>query len=160
MLKLTVEWISHLKCLSVHRHGIITLQAFSEANRKLWLEAMDGKEPVSQWCHLLFAVHSKLTDSVYLCFFGVHNRTENFRATGQRTTICPAFLGSTQPLACNPTCNLFFREISKTNVQSWSWFIIFIIIHLAVFLAPSYWVTSKNMCGVILWSRPFLKNDS
>uniref|UniRef100_A0A8C3XSZ0 Rho GTPase-activating protein 42 n=1 Tax=Chelydra serpentina TaxID=8475 RepID=A0A8C3XSZ0_CHESE len=27
------------------RHGIITLQAFSESNRKLWLEAMDGKEP-------------------------------------------------------------------------------------------------------------------
>ena len=28
------------------RPGIITLQAFSESNRKLWLEAMDGKEPV------------------------------------------------------------------------------------------------------------------
>uniref|UniRef100_A0A8C5X6F6 Rho GTPase-activating protein 42 n=1 Tax=Malurus cyaneus samueli TaxID=2593467 RepID=A0A8C5X6F6_9PASS len=27
------------------RPGIITLQAFSESNRKLWLEAMDGKEP-------------------------------------------------------------------------------------------------------------------
>ncbi|KAL7983281.1 hypothetical protein Chor_000157 [Crotalus horridus] len=30
------------------RHGIITLQAFSESNRKLWLEAMDGKEPVAR----------------------------------------------------------------------------------------------------------------
>uniref|UniRef100_A0A8C4X881 Rho GTPase-activating protein 42 n=1 Tax=Erpetoichthys calabaricus TaxID=27687 RepID=A0A8C4X881_ERPCA len=30
----------------VERHGIITLQALSESNRKLWLEAMDGKEPV------------------------------------------------------------------------------------------------------------------
>ncbi|XP_069874460.1 rho GTPase-activating protein 42 isoform X1 [Dipodomys merriami] len=30
----------------VERHGVITLQAFSEANRKLWLEAMDGKEPI------------------------------------------------------------------------------------------------------------------
>uniref|UniRef100_A0A8C7EY55 Rho GTPase activating protein 42 n=1 Tax=Neovison vison TaxID=452646 RepID=A0A8C7EY55_NEOVI len=30
----------------VERQGIITLQAFSEANRKLWLEAMDGKEPI------------------------------------------------------------------------------------------------------------------
>ncbi|XP_067842488.1 rho GTPase-activating protein 42 isoform X1 [Heptranchias perlo] len=30
----------------VERHGIITLQAQSEANRKLWLEAMDGKEPI------------------------------------------------------------------------------------------------------------------
>ncbi|XP_069058485.1 rho GTPase-activating protein 42 isoform X2 [Pleurodeles waltl] len=30
----------------VERPGIITLQALSEANRKLWLEAMDGKEPI------------------------------------------------------------------------------------------------------------------
>ncbi|XP_028656116.1 rho GTPase-activating protein 42 [Erpetoichthys calabaricus] len=30
----------------VERHGIITLQALSESNRKLWLEAMDGKEPI------------------------------------------------------------------------------------------------------------------
>ncbi len=29
-----------------HRHGIITLQALSESNRRLWMEAMDGKEPV------------------------------------------------------------------------------------------------------------------
>lgn len=28
------------------RHGIITLQALSESNRRLWMEAMDGKEPV------------------------------------------------------------------------------------------------------------------
>lgn len=28
------------------RHGIITLQALSESNRRLWLEAMDGKEPI------------------------------------------------------------------------------------------------------------------
>lgn len=28
------------------RHGVITLQALSEANRRLWMEAMDGKEPV------------------------------------------------------------------------------------------------------------------
>uniref|UniRef100_A0A4W3IKV0 Rho GTPase activating protein 42b n=1 Tax=Callorhinchus milii TaxID=7868 RepID=A0A4W3IKV0_CALMI len=33
----------------VERHGIITLQAQSEANRKLWLEAMDGKEPVQDF---------------------------------------------------------------------------------------------------------------
>uniref|UniRef100_A0A8B9H8N1 Rho GTPase-activating protein 42 n=1 Tax=Astyanax mexicanus TaxID=7994 RepID=A0A8B9H8N1_ASTMX len=30
----------------VERHGIVTLQALSESNRRLWLEAMDGKEPV------------------------------------------------------------------------------------------------------------------
>ncbi|XP_061660216.1 rho GTPase-activating protein 42 [Syngnathoides biaculeatus] len=28
------------------RHGVITLQALSEANRRLWMEAMDGKEPI------------------------------------------------------------------------------------------------------------------
>ncbi|XP_030056086.1 rho GTPase-activating protein 42 isoform X2 [Microcaecilia unicolor] len=30
----------------LERQGIITLQALSDANRKLWLEAMDGKEPI------------------------------------------------------------------------------------------------------------------
>uniref|UniRef100_A0A8C3RR52 Oligophrenin-1 n=1 Tax=Chelydra serpentina TaxID=8475 RepID=A0A8C3RR52_CHESE len=37
------------------RAGTITLQALSEANRRLWMEAMDGKEPVSiqkiVWCN-------------------------------------------------------------------------------------------------------------
>lgn len=28
------------------RHGIMTLQALSESSRRLWLEAMDGKEPI------------------------------------------------------------------------------------------------------------------
>uniref|UniRef100_A0A8C2Z1G5 Rho GTPase activating protein 42a n=1 Tax=Cyclopterus lumpus TaxID=8103 RepID=A0A8C2Z1G5_CYCLU len=30
----------------VERHGVITLQALCEANRRLWMEAMDGKEPI------------------------------------------------------------------------------------------------------------------
>ncbi|XP_054481197.1 rho GTPase-activating protein 42 isoform X3 [Anoplopoma fimbria] len=30
----------------VERHGVITLQALSESNRRLWMEAMDGKEPI------------------------------------------------------------------------------------------------------------------
>lgn len=30
----------------IEKQGIITLQALSEANRKQWLEAMDGKEPI------------------------------------------------------------------------------------------------------------------
>lgn len=30
----------------VERHGVMTLQAQSEPNRRLWLEAMDGKEPI------------------------------------------------------------------------------------------------------------------
>ncbi|MEJ1272735.1 Rho GTPase activating protein 42 [Cricetulus griseus] len=44
----------------VERHGIITLQAFSEANRKLWLEAMDGKEPI----YTLPAIISKKEESI------------------------------------------------------------------------------------------------
>ncbi|KAF7218745.1 rho GTPase-activating protein 42 isoform X2 [Nothobranchius furzeri] len=30
----------------MERHGVMTLQALSESNRRLWLEAMDGKEPI------------------------------------------------------------------------------------------------------------------
>ncbi|XP_030600927.1 rho GTPase-activating protein 42 isoform X4 [Archocentrus centrarchus] len=30
----------------VERHGVMTLQALSESNRRLWLEAMDGREPI------------------------------------------------------------------------------------------------------------------
>ncbi|CAN9501335.1 unnamed protein product [Ophioblennius macclurei] len=30
----------------VEKQGVITLQALSEANRRLWMEAMDGKEPI------------------------------------------------------------------------------------------------------------------
>uniref|UniRef100_G3T9R6 Rho GTPase-activating protein 42 n=1 Tax=Loxodonta africana TaxID=9785 RepID=G3T9R6_LOXAF len=45
----------------VERHGIITLQAFSEANRKLWLEAMDGKEP-----EYMMIQQSQLKGELYL----------------------------------------------------------------------------------------------
>ncbi|XP_068613010.1 rho GTPase-activating protein 42-like [Brachionichthys hirsutus] len=30
----------------LERHGVMTLQALSESNRRLWLEATDGKEPI------------------------------------------------------------------------------------------------------------------
>lgn len=41
------------------RHNVIyTFQALSEEDRKLWLDAMDGKEPVS---NILFV-------SIILCF--------------------------------------------------------------------------------------------
>uniref|UniRef100_A0AAQ5YNA1 Rho GTPase activating protein 42b n=1 Tax=Amphiprion ocellaris TaxID=80972 RepID=A0AAQ5YNA1_AMPOC len=42
----------------VERHGVMTLQALSESNRRLWLEAMDGKEPVRNfwtWQHIALA---------------------------------------------------------------------------------------------------------
>lgn len=35
-------------CLSfLCRPGVITMQALSEEDRRLWMEAMDGREPVS-----------------------------------------------------------------------------------------------------------------
>ncbi|XP_031427344.1 rho GTPase-activating protein 42 isoform X2 [Clupea harengus] len=37
---------SPLQCFYKVRHGVITLQALSESNRRLWMEAMDGKEPI------------------------------------------------------------------------------------------------------------------
>lgn len=43
---------SEVKSALSLRHGVITLQAVSEANRRLWMEAMDGKEPVGS-VHLL-----------------------------------------------------------------------------------------------------------
>ncbi|KAF3840818.1 hypothetical protein F7725_006680, partial [Dissostichus mawsoni] len=41
----------------VERHGVITLQALCEANRRLWMEAMDGKEPV--YLHSAFIASKK-----------------------------------------------------------------------------------------------------
>uniref|UniRef100_A0A3P9MDZ8 Rho GTPase-activating protein 42 n=1 Tax=Oryzias latipes TaxID=8090 RepID=A0A3P9MDZ8_ORYLA len=38
------------------RHGVITLQALSESNRRLWLEAMDGKEPVRTFEMFVFKI--------------------------------------------------------------------------------------------------------
>uniref|UniRef100_A0A087YKW1 Rho GTPase-activating protein 42 n=1 Tax=Poecilia formosa TaxID=48698 RepID=A0A087YKW1_POEFO len=43
----------------VERHGVITLQALSEANRRLWMEAMDGKEPVCTDLHASFSAQQK-----------------------------------------------------------------------------------------------------
>lgn len=34
--------------LCLHRPGVITMQALSEEDRRLWMEAMDGREPVSR----------------------------------------------------------------------------------------------------------------
>ena len=33
-------------CVCVCRSGVITMQALSEEDRRLWMEAMDGREPV------------------------------------------------------------------------------------------------------------------
>uniref|UniRef100_A0AAR2JZ65 Rho GTPase activating protein 42b n=1 Tax=Pygocentrus nattereri TaxID=42514 RepID=A0AAR2JZ65_PYGNA len=45
----------------MERHGIITLQALSESNRRLWMEAMDGKEPVRKhpWCQSSVTQHDR-----------------------------------------------------------------------------------------------------
>lgn len=47
------------------RHGIITLQALSDSNRRLWMEAMDGKEPVRT--HPLHPSHAIQQNRLCLC---------------------------------------------------------------------------------------------
>uniref|UniRef100_A0A8C8SSZ8 Rho GTPase activating protein 42 n=1 Tax=Pelusios castaneus TaxID=367368 RepID=A0A8C8SSZ8_9SAUR len=59
------------------RHGIITLQAFSEANRKLWLEAMDGKEPVRKFvilCRMRLFLNEAGFNFVRKCIHAVETR--------------------------------------------------------------------------------------
>uniref|UniRef100_A0A3B5LGK2 Rho GTPase activating protein 42b n=1 Tax=Xiphophorus couchianus TaxID=32473 RepID=A0A3B5LGK2_9TELE len=48
----------------VERHGVMTLQALSESNRRLWLEAMDGKEPI----YNLPAILSKKEETQFVYF--------------------------------------------------------------------------------------------
>lgn len=64
------------------RPGIITLQAFSESNRKLWLEAMDGKEPVRIFFNFLFILQfsgshikerSQYTCQIFCCNTNKHS---------------------------------------------------------------------------------------
>uniref|UniRef100_A0A8C2F104 Rho GTPase activating protein 42b n=1 Tax=Cyprinus carpio TaxID=7962 RepID=A0A8C2F104_CYPCA len=59
----------------VERHGIITLQALSESNRRLWLEAMDGKEPVSPEANF-FCADGVL---IYLVCFLPESDDQNYR---------------------------------------------------------------------------------
>ncbi|KFW88457.1 Rho GTPase-activating protein 42, partial [Phalacrocorax carbo] len=60
------------------RPGIITLQAFSESNRKLWLEAMDGKEPVRIFFSFFFSFYMFLNEAgfnfVRKCIHAVETR--------------------------------------------------------------------------------------
>lgn len=44
----------------------MTMQAFSEEDRKLWMEALDGKEAVSIIFKIFF--HSVVGNSLTLCF--------------------------------------------------------------------------------------------
>lgn len=46
-IKNNIYFLFYLSVGELSRSGTITLQALSEANRRLWMEAMDGKEPVS-----------------------------------------------------------------------------------------------------------------
>lgn len=39
-------WEANVPFLCVWRPGVITMQALSEEDRRLWMEAMDGREPV------------------------------------------------------------------------------------------------------------------
>uniref|UniRef100_A0AAR2J2V8 Rho GTPase activating protein 42b n=1 Tax=Pygocentrus nattereri TaxID=42514 RepID=A0AAR2J2V8_PYGNA len=65
----------------MERHGIITLQALSESNRRLWMEAMDGKEPVRKhpWCQSSVTQHDRNsgTYSTVKCIHLVETRGES-----------------------------------------------------------------------------------
>uniref|UniRef100_A0A8C2K8P5 Rho GTPase activating protein 26 n=1 Tax=Cyprinus carpio TaxID=7962 RepID=A0A8C2K8P5_CYPCA len=45
---------------AVDRPGVITMQALSEEDRRLWMEAMDGREPVLYLRHQKFLLHSNM----------------------------------------------------------------------------------------------------
>ncbi|KAF5919164.1 hypothetical protein HPG69_003803 [Diceros bicornis minor] len=70
----------------VERHGIITLQAFSEANQKTWLEVTDGKELI----YTLPAIISKkeemyLNEAGSITIFGLY-QTGGMNSKVQRLT--------------------------------------------------------------------------
>uniref|UniRef100_A0A671LTI9 Rho GTPase-activating protein 42-like n=1 Tax=Sinocyclocheilus anshuiensis TaxID=1608454 RepID=A0A671LTI9_9TELE len=64
----------------VERHGIITLQALSESNRRLWLEAMDGKEPVSPEANLFFLCAGLNTMGLYRVG-GINSKVQKLMTT-------------------------------------------------------------------------------
>uniref|UniRef100_A0A8C2KDB0 Rho GTPase activating protein 42a n=1 Tax=Cyprinus carpio TaxID=7962 RepID=A0A8C2KDB0_CYPCA len=71
----------------VERHGIITLQALSESNRRLWMEAMDGKEPVrhvlcsfnSSSCPSVTCLFNDWMPLVYFLIFFLESDDQNYR---------------------------------------------------------------------------------
>uniref|UniRef100_A0A8C1MFB0 Rho GTPase-activating protein 42 n=1 Tax=Cyprinus carpio TaxID=7962 RepID=A0A8C1MFB0_CYPCA len=71
----------------VERHGIITLQALSESNRRLWLEAMDGKEPVSPEANFSYLNEAgfnfvrKLLISFFLIVGGINSKVQKLMTT-------------------------------------------------------------------------------
>lgn len=46
-----------------HRNAPVTFQALADGDRKLWMEAMDGKEPVSLLCFYLVKSASPIVSS-------------------------------------------------------------------------------------------------
>uniref|UniRef100_A0A8K9XEA0 Rho GTPase activating protein 26 n=1 Tax=Oncorhynchus mykiss TaxID=8022 RepID=A0A8K9XEA0_ONCMY len=55
---------------AVDRPGVITMQALSEEDRRLWMEAMDGREPVRcQGYTLILCVCVRVRDCVCVCVY-------------------------------------------------------------------------------------------
>uniref|UniRef100_A0A671WJG3 Rho GTPase activating protein 42a n=1 Tax=Sparus aurata TaxID=8175 RepID=A0A671WJG3_SPAAU len=65
----------------VERHGVITLQALSEANRRLWMEAMDGKEPIYTLPSLLSKKEESLTTLGLYRTGGVNSKVQRLMTT-------------------------------------------------------------------------------
>uniref|UniRef100_A0A8C1E9A0 Rho GTPase-activating protein 26 n=1 Tax=Cyprinus carpio carpio TaxID=630221 RepID=A0A8C1E9A0_CYPCA len=53
---------------AVDRPGVITMQALSEEDRRLWMEAMDGREPVLYLRHQKFLLHSNMIGFILRAF--------------------------------------------------------------------------------------------
>lgn len=60
------ERLQHFNCVCYcsHRNMPVTFQALSERERKLWMEAMDGKEPVSSFFICTRFCFSSLTEGL------------------------------------------------------------------------------------------------
>uniref|UniRef100_A0A8C9WYH8 Rho GTPase activating protein 42 n=1 Tax=Sander lucioperca TaxID=283035 RepID=A0A8C9WYH8_SANLU len=67
----------------MERHGVMTLQALSESNRRLWLEAMDGKEPVrnSACWSLKYSFWAGLTTMGLYRIGGVNSKVQKLMTT-------------------------------------------------------------------------------
>uniref|UniRef100_A0A8C2K8Q6 Rho GTPase-activating protein 26 n=1 Tax=Cyprinus carpio TaxID=7962 RepID=A0A8C2K8Q6_CYPCA len=59
---------------AVDRPGVITMQALSEEDRRLWMEAMDGREPVLYLRHQKFLLHSNMIGFILRAFHMLETR--------------------------------------------------------------------------------------
>uniref|UniRef100_A0A8C5B4G9 Rho GTPase activating protein 42 n=1 Tax=Gadus morhua TaxID=8049 RepID=A0A8C5B4G9_GADMO len=67
------------------RHGVVTLQALSETNRRLWLEAMDGKEPIYNLPAILSKKEERINTLGLYRIGGVNSKVQKLMSTAFST---------------------------------------------------------------------------